>query len=661
MSNSYTLINAKDIPGINELYDFAIPVFASECISYKGEPVGLLAGPDPNKLEEYAEECVIKVSENTPAVQIEDSFQKLSYHSDSGSGLNVGNTAIPNLIASGTYNTGIQEHWYTEPHGAAAFYKENKLTVYTATQWPFHVRRSISKMLGITDSSIELIQTQLGFHLDGKLVYPSLLSCQAALAAYLTGKPVKLMLSRIDDFRWSPKRSGSEIQIASALDDKGGIINTEVFVSIDLGAQDIFAKELLSQICLGSLGIYGLGRVNMEGEAKKTAKPPQGPMEGFGSSQGFFAIERHVSRIADSLRQDPAEWRKNNCYSKNANLAIGIALKEEIPMTPLIDSVAAMSDYYRKWASYELLRQKRKKHWELNEHEIKRGIGIAAAFQGSGFLYSGNDKGVYSAELTLEKDGSLIIKTSALVNQEENNNIWRALAKSILGVEETQVSILSTGPGPDSGPASLSRYITAVTRLVERCCEAIRRQRFRDPLPITVRRSIRPDKIIPWKASNDNQSADALAFSRPAWGAAVTEIEIDNVSLKPIIRGIWLVADGGRILSQARARRSLKTAAINALSWATREQVIYENEEIPLETIKNYILPSPEEIPPIHIDFLYNENASPKGIGELPYSCIPASYVQAVSQAMDFPFEKIPLKTEDIWEVKKNKKAELSA
>ncbi|GHV32891.1 hypothetical protein AGMMS4952_24120 [Spirochaetia bacterium] len=58
-------------------------------------------------------------------------------------------------------------------------------------------------------------------------------------------------------------------------------------------------------------------------------------------------------------------------------------------------------------------------------------------------------------------------------------------------------------------------------------------------------------------------------------------------------------------------------------------------------------------IPPIHLDFIWNDTVKAKGIGELPFSCIPAAYVQAVSQAMDYPFEKIPLTARDVWEAEK--------
>ena len=677
LPGSITLISAADIPGINELDDFPIPIFASETINYTGEAVALLAGPDLADLESIAAQCKVKISEEPPANPADkEVYLTLNYHQE--------NTEKPlssaHLVIDGSYNTGFQEHWYSEPHGALAFYTGGgaaavqpleeaaeapggALVLHTATQWPFHVKRSISKVLNINDSMIELKPAALGHHLDGKLWYPSLISCMAALGAFITKKPVKLMLSRTEDFRWSPKRNCAQINFASILGKSNELLETVINVTTDLGSYGVFSGEILSQTCLGCMGIYHLGEVNLEGTAQKTAIPPQGPFEGFGISQGFFASERHVSRIADSLHIDPGEWRKKNCITKNENLAIGIPLKDNVPIKELIDSAASMSDYYRKWASYELLRSSRRKDNLENvdlKNESKRGIGIATAFQGSGSLFFGNDKGAYGVELTLEKDGTLDIKSSIIPKEEHAASIWRSLASAILGIGENHINIVYSEKGPDSGPECHSRYITGITRLVERCCDSIRKQRFRDPLPITVRRFQRPNKIIAWNGQNGEQYIDANAFAHPAWGAAVAEIEIDQVSLAPMVRGIWLVAEGGKILSQTRARRSLKIAAIQALNWASREEVIYENGIIPNNIIRNYGIPSPGEIPPIHIDFLWNDSAEPKGIGELPYSCIPAAYIQAVSQAMDLPFDKIPISARDVREAERNKKVEIS-
>jgi CO/xanthine dehydrogenase Mo-binding subunit len=97
---------------------------------------------------------------------------------------------------------------------------------------------------------------------------------------------------------------------------------------------------------------------------------------------------------------------------------------------------------------------------------------------------------------------------------------------------------------------------------------------------------------------------------------------------------------------------------VHALGWASWEKLDYVEGRIAPEMMRDYNLPDPSDIPPVHIDFLWNDTGDAKGIGELPFNCVPAAFVQAVSQAMDHPFERIPLTALDIWEAGKLKKTE---
>ncbi|GHU92326.1 aldehyde oxidase [Spirochaetia bacterium] len=670
MTSSYTLITAKDIPGKNQLEDCSIPILAEDVLSYIGEPVAILTGPDPAKLEKYAEQCRVHTVEEAPVFSDKNVMENMVLGERRIVQGDIGNAfADAKTIVSGNYKTGIQEHWYAEPVGAAVEYtggEEPVFIIHTATQWPFHVRRSAARALNIPESKIVVEPAMIGLHMDGKIWYPSLIASQAAVAAFVTRKSVKLILTREEDFRYSPKRNSSEIEIRSALGENGELLATEITTTMNLGAAGVFTGEILDQTCLGALGAYTLNNVRLSGTAIRTNIPPQGPFAGFGMAQGFFAMERHVSRIADSLRQDPAEWRKNMHLGRNSSLAIGLALKENPEMEKLLDTAAAMSGYYRKWASFELLRHHRQDQKTFERGEPLRGIGIASAWQGSGFFYAGSDKGSYTVELTLGKDGSLEIKTSMVSSNDDYSHIWGNIASDILSIDADKVRVLAgnTADSPDSGPASLSRNVTTLTKLVERCCLAIRKQRFRDPLPITVRRVSRPLKNAGLEKSfpvPEGRLFDSGSFSQLSWGAAVVEVEIDPAEYTPKIRGAWLGIDGGRILSETRARRCLKASVIQALGWASRERLEYIDGRINRGQIDAYDIPNPREIPPIHIDFLWNDTGESKGIGELPFGCIPAAYVQAVSQAMDHPFEAIPLGAVEIWEAEKLRKPEAPA
>jgi CO/xanthine dehydrogenase Mo-binding subunit len=682
----HTLITAADIPGKNFLSplspeDSPVPILAAEALSYIGEPVAILLGPDRIKLDEYALRIKVVAEAETPVFSCWASLPETILGERRFSPGDMEKIfAGAKTTVGGIYRTGIQEHWYAEPVGAAVEYsggknrqKENAafqgrdrplFTIHTATQWPFHVRRSVALVLDIPENHIAVECTRAALPLDGKIWFPSLASCHAALGAYVTQKPVKIFYTKEEDFRYSPKRNESRIEIRSALGEGGEILGTDINAAVNLGAQGIFTGEILDQTALGALGNSPLPRVQLVSRALKTNIPPQGPFAGFGLAQGFFAMELHLSHIADTLRQDPAEWRKNHQPGEAGFLPSGIPLKEKLPFDKLIDAAAGMSDYYRKWASYELLRQNRRSRKLPENAESLRGIGIAAAWQGNGFLYAGEDRGVYGVELTLEKDGSLEIRTSMTSSGADFSRIWGNIASETLAIGSEKVKILSqnTAAIPDSGPGALSRNITALTKLIERCCLAIRKQRFRDPLPITVRRQIRPVKRSPagdrYIDSLSGKGLDSASLSRPGWGAAVVEVEIYPGSFTPVVRGIWLGINGGKILSESGARTSLKTAAIQALGWASRERLAYEEGAISKEGIDGYDIPKPGEIPPIRIEFLRNDGADPKGIGDIPFNCVPAAYVQAVSQAMDHRFGKIPLLPEDIWEVGKLRKEE---
>ncbi|MDR2484114.1 MAG: molybdopterin-dependent oxidoreductase [Treponema sp.] len=694
MPNSYTLITGDAIPGANQLEDFPVPILSSMTLSYIGEPVAILLGPNERRLREYAEQCRVIAEEGTPIFSSRASetifgARDISIHEHYKDTKGAGGEAATGEeakspetikqeapeeeaeitkvqepgkanILQGAYKTGIQEHWYADPHGATAIFSTGKMTVYTAGQWPFHIKQSVSQVLNLSPDAVTVELSRIGMHLDGKIWYPSLIACHAALGAFIIKKPVKLILTRDEDFRYSPKRNAAEIEFRSALGDKGELLETEIRVIADIGAQGAFTDEILDRTCLGCLGAYRVGPVRLAGTAVKTNIPPQGPLSGFGLSQGFFALERQVSRIADTLRQDPAEWRKTHAYRGNGELAMGVPL-EEPPLDELIDTAAKASGYYRKWAAYELLRQHRRvSDWKAKDEPI-RGIGIAVAYQGGGFLYCGRDRGVYTVESILDQEGFLEIKTSLISSNNTYIRIWREMAAEILSIEGELVRIHlgNTDTAPDSGPGSNSRNVTAVTRLVESSCRAIQKRRLKESPPIKVRQSCSPVLKAPWEGKSAaplDRLFDGQALTNLGWGAAVVEVEIDPVDYTPRVRGIWLEADGGRLLSEKQARLALARSAVHALGWAAREELYYTQGKIPDPFIYGYDILTPLETPPIHVGFIRKEGLIPKGIGELPFSTIPAAYVQAVSQAMDHPFEKIPLNARDVWETGKLKK-----
>jgi CO/xanthine dehydrogenase Mo-binding subunit len=185
---------------------------------------------------------------------------------------------------------------------------------------------------------------------------------------------------------------------------------------------------------------------------------------------------------------------------------------------------------------------------------------------------------------------------------------------------------------------------------VEQACWEISKKRFRHPLPISVRKTLRSQKNPAWQECfSPVENMDYSGFARLGWASAIVEVEIDPVEYLPRIRGVWMGVDGGKIIEEERALKNLKASALQALGWAYREQVSYVNGAISADQFDNFDILSPSRIPPVNVEFINRTQDEPKGIGDLPFACIPAAYVQAVSQAMDYQFRSIPLKALDIW------------
>ena len=642
----YRLILPQDIPGENRIVSFGaeVPILASGEVRYVGEPIALVAGPDPVRAGELAEAVHVEYEEEEP-LQNWESFasgqvlaKRVAVVGDPDLAFSISRTVVES-----TFKTCAIEHYYSEPQGALASFDYDKFAIWCATQWPYHVRDSVALALGCEKEEVAVRPTRLGVHLDGKLWYPSLLACHAALAAYLYRKPARLMLTRKEDFLYTPKRARSSIALRVAVDPEGKLSAIDARIAVNVGAYGPLAEETLSQICLAASGAYSCPNLRIEGYAVVTNSPPMGAFGGLGASQAFFAIESEAARLAEALGEDPLDWKSRNVLRKGSSLVTGELLKEEPPYDEIASRLAAASDYRRKYACYELVRKRRSDRYD----GPLRGIGFAFAYQGAGVFLSGDAPNFYTVEATLDMDLRLVLKTSAAASSESVRKIWLETAAKILDIEPEKVSIAppDTDKSPNSGPLTLSRGITVVNRLVERACDSIQKRRFRDPLPLTAKSIYRLPKPIRW----EDGKVSGSPLETAAWGGAVVELELDPWTLEPKPLGLWVCADGGRIVSPDRAAASLRVASSCAMSLCMREGLSLEDGQISNDAFFNYGILPPGELPPIRVELLEaDKRAASKGIGELPFNTIPPAFLSALSQAAGLHFSSIPVRPVDL-------------
>jgi CO/xanthine dehydrogenase Mo-binding subunit len=367
-----------------------------ERVDYIGQPVAIIVGPDRARLEKIAARITVE-TDNGEDPDGPSMFSVMAREAETAAPIMLDIEAFPKKAApkepkeksadeatvfttetaarekpdeaaatvAGRYRTGIQEHWYSEPHGAAASVSDAGIVVYVATTWPDHARQSVALALGLPLDAVSLEEADTALHFDGKIWYPSLVAVHAALAAFITKRTVKLMLTRMEDFLFSPKRPETVIDFSTRLDPTGEPVETSVNIRACFGTGGFFAYEMPGVMARVAAGQYRLGRITVNALAAETHLPPAGPFAGFGAAEAAFALERHVSKIADTLRIEGAEWRARHYNEKR--IPAGEAEN-------LIAELAARSDYWRKRAAYELLRRERE---EPGARTPTRGIGLA--------------------------------------------------------------------------------------------------------------------------------------------------------------------------------------------------------------------------------------------------------------------------------------------
>ncbi len=641
LPRGYRAIYAEDIPGENRLAILGseIPILARDRVAYAGEPVLLLAGPDPGRLAELRDAVRVVVREEDPVLEWE-SFDPdqvvLRRSADSGDPDEAFAAAASVLEAR--YRTESQDHLYPEPQGALAVFDYDKLVVKCATQWPFHVRDCVRSVLGVKPQEILVLPTPLGIPMDGRLWYPSVLACHAALAAYLCRKPARILLSRDEDFRFTPKKARSSVTLRAGLDAEGGLTVLEARIVLNTGAYAPLAAELLEQACLQVTGSLSVPNLRVHGYAVRTNTPPLGAFSGMGAAHSAFAAESLASRIAREREEDPLEWRSRHFLRKGSVLITGERLREKTSFEEIGRMLRASSDFARKHGSYELIRKRRS---AIRSEESPRGIGIAFGYQANGAAFAALAADSFSVESTLNKDLSLAISTSAIAGDEGIRAIWRSTAAGILGIPAGKVYFpaVSTAAVPDSGPSVLSRNVAVINRLIERSCVAIRGRRFRSPLPISSRAVHRARNPLRW----EGDVVRGYPFESLSCCGAVVELELNPWSLEPRVLGVWICVDGGRIASERFARSALSTSAIAALGQCIRERLPLEGGRVPEDGYREYGVLSLAETPPVAIEFLPWDDGDPlKGIGELPFLCVPAAFSAAAAQASDLNADRLP-------------------
>jgi len=671
--DEFTIVTAKDIPGANVVALIADdqPYLAGEVVNHPEEPVVLLAHRD-KYLVEKARGAVHLDIDPLPAIfTIEESLAKeqivwgddnvlKSFLVEKGDLESVWADAAH--IVEGEYRTGAQEQLYIETNGMIATASPDEgITIWGSMQCPYYIHKALLKTFPLPPEKIRIIQMETGGGFGGKEEYPSILAGHAALLAWKSGKPVKMIYDRAEDMAATTKRHPSLTKIRTAVSDEGKLLGIDIEFLIDGGAYATLSSVVLSRGTIHAAGPYECPNVRIRSKAVATNAPPHGAFRGFGAPQSIFALERHMNKVARAVGLEPEELRRRNFLHTGDATATGQVIREAVDLERLLDRALELSSYEEKTQLFA----------RENEHSrVKRGIGFSTFMHGAGFTGSGERYLQSVAGVEADAQGKIRILVSSTEIGQGTNTVLSQIVAETLRIDYDQVNVVQpdTNEVPNSGPTVASRTCMVVGKLVESAAIGLKQTLLKAGLMTDVYSQAEfaeacahyIEQFGPLKSFSQYEAPPGIywddaayrgdAYGAFAWAVYVAEVSIDTVTCEIKVEDFVALQEIGRVIHPVLAAGQIEGGVAQGIGYAVFENVVWNEGRMANAQMTNYIMPTSVDVPSIRVFFEETPYEygplGAKGIGELPIDGPAPAILNAIENAIGLPVNEIPLTPE---------------
>lgn len=692
LPEGYFLYTSRDIPGTKTITanKTVTKVFGYGNVSYSGEPVGILFGPD----EETVYKLLDTVNINFDVENLESALHNvINNQTDEASNFKEFvdqinempslDTVIdkshveenPNVIVAtreikyGLYesltlaqaDTKLFENadytstdtWkeklltpkWQETEGAFAYTEGEKIHVFAPSRWASFTQKSVAAALNIDEASVFIHKTKSAGIYPSGLARTTQLAVQIAAAAWLSKKPVKLILSQTEQESFMVPGVVTEITYRSALNKDGRLKALKISIDIDIGCSNPFAQEITDRIAIAAASYYKPENLYISAKAHTSKNPPTSISMQIIESQAFFAIENEIQKVSNLSMIFPDELRllnaeppvpapeekpkktKKTTDKKTKAAPVSTEFPFDIPtgdVRSVIQTALSESDFNRKYASFHMDAIDRAEKDSKPFFALPlRGIGVATAYIPSGYSGQTSFSNDAKIEVTLSADEKLVIHT--IKPSDVIQDIWKNSAAEILQIPKQNIQINSEFPYNELPEAPEDSYssISIVNELVKKCCNDIQKKRFHQPLPITAKRG---GTAATAKPKWNKEKFCGTPFYTTSFITTVVEVELDTYTYNEKIKGIWVTVDCGELFDEAAARRTIRLEIQQELT------MLVKGKTVPCDAI--------------NINFIQSNNRSGQ-VGGLIHNSLPAAFSSALSLALTTQLTEIPC-TEDL-------------
>jgi putative selenate reductase molybdopterin-binding subunit len=439
--------------------------------------------------------------------------------------------ATSEVTISRRFETQYAQHVPMETHTAFSYVDPyGKVVIVSSTQVPWHVRRIVSRLIGVPMSRMRVIKPRIGGGYGTK--QEVLIEDLVAYAALLTGRPCEIRLTRKEEFCSARTRHPMRIDVSIGSDRAGHFTALKMYVLSNTGAYGSHGLTVMSNTGSKTLPLYNKAKdVRFYGDAVYTNLPVAGAYRGYGATQGYAALETAIDDLAATLNMDPLELRKKNVIAVGEGSPIFEALGEGRQGVAQIIKSCTLPILMERGAAAIGWNEKRGKRIRSG-HKV-RGVGMSTHMQGSGIPLID----MASASIKLNEDGTYFLTMGATDIGTGSDTILAQLAAEVLGVSTDRFSVLSSDT--DLTPFDVGAYASSTTFVsggaVLKAAKSVRNQIFQVAAVILGEELDEALVHAEPKVEGDDTSPDPiLSFYRMEDGFVVSERSGKRVSVSDV-------------------------------------------------------------------------------------------------------------------------------
>ncbi|MCA9835674.1 MAG: xanthine dehydrogenase molybdopterin binding subunit [Trueperaceae bacterium] len=599
-------------------------------VQYWGQPIVWVVAETADAARQGAAKVSVDYDPLEPILTMPQAIDQNSFHGDAQR-MHKGDTAAAlnksAHVLEGEVEVGGQDHFYLETHTSWAIPDtEGNMQVYSSTQHPTETQIVVARVLGVASHRVVVTSLRMGGGFGGKETQANPFAAIAALAAQKTGRPAKVRLKRHQDMQISGKRHPMLGKYRVGFSKTGKLEALDLDIYSDGGYSTDLSQAVMQRAMFHSDNSYFIPHMDVRGHVCKTHKTSQTAFRGFGGPQGMVIIEDIMARVAGYLGIEPEVLREQNFYKDGDETHYGQQL-QDVRLARVWSELKESSGFETQKAAINTFNQR--------NQLLKRGIALTPVKFGISFTTTFlNQAGAF---VLIYADGSIQVNHGGTeMGQGLHIKMLQVAAQTLgLPLDRFRMMPTATDKVPNTSATAASSGSDLNGQAVKNACETLKLRLatvaagmlgLNAPEDLSfddgfIYSSQHPKDRVAFEAVVaqaylEQVSLSATGFYRTpniyfdklkgsgkpfyyfAYGAAVSEVEVDTFTGQWKLRQVEIVHDAGQSLNPLIDKGQIEGGFVQGMGWLTMEELVWdETGQLKTFAPSTYKIPTIAEIP----------------------------------------------------------------